>query len=334
MASSTSPSNPAVPWLAVRLLGVALAAWVVGAIYTLRVNPEIAFFRRGHAVKQSWAKTLEPQPPPKIVVFGGSSCATSVDGERLLREHGLPVLNLGLGAGMGAKVLTRYALPVLRPGDTLIMAMESDLMTGPLTIPTLGVQFSLATGQWNLLRDPDRVDWSTSLLSLRPGGYHGFTLLGKILLRQPLYRYSPDEFHASGWHEVVVKRPIPDPVASASRLSEDMKVWLIFIRDFCAQRGVRVAYTLPWGYCPPEQLAAYHRDNARFLQQVAEFLPVLKEPSLGAHSVREHYADTSLHLTATGAALRTDELARQIKAWSTWSPAELAQRIASEPAAP
>jgi len=39
--------------------------------------------------------------------------------------------------------------------------------------------------------------------------------------------------------------------------------------------------------------------------------------------VIEHFSDTPLHSNAAGAALHTDELAREIRDWDTWSAEEL-----------
>ncbi len=334
MASSTSHFESPVPWLALRLLAVAALAWAAGAVYTLRLNPEVAFYRRGDLVKRAWGQTLDRAYKSKTVVFGGSSCTTSINGGRMLRRHGLPVLNLGLGAGMGVKVLTRYALESLRPGDRLIMAMEPDLLAVPLDLETLGVQFSLAIGDPGLLRNPDRIDWPAAGLQLRPGGYHAFTLLGKILLRRPLYRYAPGEFHASGWQEVADRREFDGPPEMRPQLSNDARQWLSFIRDYCDKHGVPVAFSLPWGYCPPEKLTAYRQNNLTVIRQVSKFLPVLKETGLGAYTVREHYADTPWHLTAEGAAVRTDELADRIEAWETWTRQELDNQLDPSPRPP
>ena len=168
MDSSTSHSNSKVPWQALKLLGVACIAWGVGAFYTMRVNPEVAFYRHGDQVKQDWSRKLEREQGAKIVVYGGSSCATTIDGERMLREHRLPVVNLGMHAGMGAKMLTYYALQDLRPGDTLIVSIEQGLLNTPIEIEPLGVQLAFATGNVKLLRDPDRVDWLRCVPSRSP----------------------------------------------------------------------------------------------------------------------------------------------------------------------
>src|SRR5688572_19597514 len=143
MDSSTSHSNSRVPWIAVQLICMALAAWFLGALYTLRVNPEIAFYRHGHAIKMKWAQKLESNYTNKIVVFGGSSCTTSIDGARMVELHRLPVVNLGLHGGMGARILTLYGLAHVRSGDTLIVALEPDLLTQPIVSEPLGAQFAI-----------------------------------------------------------------------------------------------------------------------------------------------------------------------------------------------
>ena len=59
-----------------------------------------------------------------------------------------------------------------------------------------------------------------------------------------------------------------------------------------------------------------------------QFVPVLRDPSLGADPVAEDFADTSLHLTETGAMRRTDEFGREIREWDIWTRAGLEQAIA------
>lgn len=317
MNSSISHFKSRIPWQALRLLIVALMAWAGSAFYSLYLHPEMIFLRHCAKVKQDWKHTLERDHKSKIVIYGGSSCLTSIDGERMEKVHGLPVLNLGFHAGIGARVLTRYTLPTLNPGDTLIVALEPDLLTGSLEPPAQGVQFSFATGRLDALRNGDRMHWTGSLLALRPGSEYIFTVLGKVMLHRPLHRYSVAEIHPSGWHEVAERREFSVSPISDRKLSNDAKELLRSLRDRCAQHQIRVAYSMPWHYSPQDEVAERQRHNLDFLQQISEILPVINDPRLGVYPVREHYADTPLHLTAEGAALRTDELAQQINAWQT-----------------
>ena len=327
MASSILHSNSGVPWRAVRLLGFAFVAGGLGAAYTLFLNPEIEFFVRANQVKQQWVQKLDREQKSKIVILGGSSCLSAIDGERMGQKHGLPVANLGLGAGMGAKVLTRYALGTLRTGDTLLVVLEQNLLAGSLSLEPLGVQFSFASGNSALLRDPDSIDWPRRLLELRPGSYHAFTLLGKIAAGQPLYRYRPEEIQASGWQRIEARRDLKSSHPHGAGLSSEGGQLLDSIRQYCSARGVRVAYSLPWNYVAPEKIPAFQRANLEFIRQVSEHLAVLKEPRLGAYPLREHFADTDLHLNEAGAIIRTDELAPLLKSWEMWSAAELEESL-------
>ncbi|MBU6399967.1 MAG: hypothetical protein KGS61_06595 [Verrucomicrobia bacterium] len=311
------------PRFALRLLGVALLTWLASALYTVRWNPEIAFFRRADRLKQTWAEQLDRRFPHKVVVFGGSSCTVSIDGAGLLEHEQLPVLNLGLGAGMGAKVLTEYALQHTRPGDTVVMAMEPPLIAATLGVPALGVQFCYATGDTAVLRNLEGWSWPGTAMDLRPGGYHTFTLLGKLLLHQPLYRYRQSELQPGGWHRLELQRAfVPDEPTPLALVDED-RAWLAGLRDWCHRHEVRIAYSLPWAYAPAARAEAYRRRNAAFLLQVSRYLPVLKDPRLGVYTVRTGFADTEWHLIPAAAELRSKELAQQVRAWQCWSPAEL-----------
>ncbi len=329
MASSTSLSKSAVPRRAAGLLALAGLAWAVGGLYTLFWNPEVQFYKHGIRVKKAYAQKLDLEYPHKVVVAGGSSCATSVDGGRILQRDGIPVLNMGLAAGLGAKVLVRFAMSESRPGDTLILALEPPLLGGSLEVPDLGVQISLAAGLPALLPERAPCPWLKSLLDLRPGAYHVFTLTGKLLLRRPMFAYQPQDFHPSGWHETSMTRAFPNPSLAERPLSQEGQAWLVTVRQSCAQRGIRVAYALPWYYCPPADAGRLRKIHARFLREVAAVIPVLKDPALGVHPVREHFANTNLHPTPAGAALHSDELARQIIAWQTWTLDELNETLAA-----
>ena len=327
MPSSISPSEPRLPAFALGVLFVVLVSWAAAAFYTLRINPEIRYFVGTHRIKQSWAEKMTREHGAKLAVYGGSSCEFSIDCGRLLEKHQMPAVNLGRGAGMGASILTLAALQEIRPGDTLVAAIEPGILGEPLEPPALGVQFSFAVGHSEWFADPGvgthALPWPSALLALRPGGYHAFTMLGKLARRQRLYRYQVADLRPSGFNQTPVRMPVDGPASHSGHLSPDARGFLRALRAWCEAHQVRVAYSLPWSFTPTDQVAGYQKLNAGFLLEVAEFLPVLKDPRLGAYTVREHFADTGLHLTEVGAAVRTDELAGQLKLWRVWTAAEL-----------
>jgi hypothetical protein len=148
-------------------------------------------------------------------------------------------------------------------------------------------------------------------------------MLGKVVRRQPLYRYKLSDYHASGWKQTAVRLPVTGPAGHGIRLSDDSLALLRGLRKWCDEHQVRSAYSLPWSYCPTDKAREFQKQNAEFLLQMAQIFPVLKDPSLGADPIIEHYADTGLHLNETGVPLRTDELAGQIKGWQVWTVEEL-----------
>ncbi|PYJ83692.1 MAG: hypothetical protein DME22_15135 [Verrucomicrobia bacterium] len=308
------------------LLATAFGAWVLGALYTLYLDPEIAFLNYAARVKHQWAQKLDRQYAHKFAVFGGSSCGVAIDGEWMLEQYGLPTVNLGLAAGMGAGVLTRYAQQEVRLGDTLIVALEPHLLTDTTKPTAIGIQFCFATGRADLLKQAGSSSRLSDLLALRPGAFHIFTLIGKILAGRPLYRYHTSDIRPSGrWKALLVQWPLDGPPARGPRLTLDARALLASLRSWSDQNHVRIAYALPWGFVPQEKFARFRKDNLDFLLQISEFLPVLKDPTLGAISSRDLYADTNLHLTPEGARLRTDELARELREWDVWAPGELKQ---------
>jgi hypothetical protein len=106
-------------------------------------------------------------------------------------------------------------------------------------------------------------------------------------------------------------------------LSHEAENLLGWLRDWSTAHRVRVAYSMPWMCVDPRDVTVIQRSNAAFLQQVAQYLPVLKDPHLGASTTREYFADTINHLTPEGSALRTDSLAQQLQAWDVWKNQEL-----------
>jgi len=332
MASSTSRFKY-VPGRAVLLLATALASWVICAVYSVYFNPEVVHYHQGDAIKRAWAAQMTREHGSKTIIYGGSSCEFSVDGERLLANYGEPVVNDGGHAGMGAVVLTESALGDLRRGDTLIIALEPFLMTAPFDgEPSLGVQFSVALHHPEWVLHPvvgvGDINSFQAAMALRPGGFHVFTLFGKFILGQPLYRYKLSDYHRSGWKQTAVRVPQTAGAGFGPHLSTGARIMLTNLSQWSRTNGVRLAYSLPWCYCPPDELRDVRHKNAEYLAEIMAFVPVLRDPTLGADTVATDFADAALHPDEAGAARRTDELGRELKQWDIWTRTELDRAIA------
>lgn len=327
MDSSTSPFKARFPRRTVALLFVIVAAWSLCILFSLKLNPYIRLYVQASRIQDRWADQMTREYGAKILVFGGSSCAFSIDGERMLRRFSLPTVNYGRSASFGATVLTESVLEHLRPGDTLIVAEEPQLLCESLAPLPDGIQFSCAMHhpEWvtHPVLDVQPASWFQVVTALRPGGYPTFTYLGKIATGKPLLRYHLTDYHASGWQQTAVRIKVTGPAYHFPHLSESGCKLLRNLRAWCDQHDVRVAYSLPWSYCPPDRLREFQKSNIDILLKINEFMPVLKDPCLGANTNIDLFADTVWHLTEPGSALRSDSLASSIKNWDTWTTAEL-----------
>jgi hypothetical protein len=311
---------------ALKLLAAALGTWALCAGYILHVNPEMAFLKRVWSGRKEWAQRLESDHTNKFVFYGGSSCMFSIDGERMLQQHGLPVLNMGGQAGMNAKVLTEYTLDQLRPGDTLVVALEPGLLVNDIE-PTAGaIQFSYAMGAPRWITGRLLPQWSAgagTLLDLRPGAHHAFAYLGKLAKGMPSYRYNSAVVHRSGFVETSVRPPLPLSIPPGPQLSQDADVLLRSLAAWASTNRVQLYYSLPWGYGLPNELAASRRANANFLLTISEILPVLKDPALGIQTDRGLFSDSEWHLSPEGSAQKTDVVAHALLQRELWTQAEL-----------
>jgi hypothetical protein len=331
MPSSTSHSERAgrLPRLALLLVTAALAAVLLCGFYTLAVNPEVRFFCDAFEVKRTWATQMEAAYSNKVVFYGGSSCDTSIDPERLLHQHRIPAANFGLGAGMGPTVLSRMAMQQTRPGDTLIIALEPGLLESREELTSLGTQFATAQKHREWLQPfvGEAVSPVRIAAELRPGGYHTFTLLGKLALRRSLYRYHRSEIHPGGWHEITLRLPLSS-IATPKTLSQNNRAMLKFVSAWSSTNQVKLFYSMPRGFVRREDEQEVRAGHARLLLEIVDFVPVLKDPMLGADSAAEHFADMSVHPTRVGAEKRTDAVAQALKSGEVWTREEL-QRIAA-----
>jgi hypothetical protein len=325
MASSISHSNGRIPSLALALAAVAVLSWMGCAVYSLWWSPETRFATEAARTKQKWARELSNRRGPKFLVFGGSSCLFSIDGERMLNRHQVPLVNMGLLAGYGPKTITEWTLSETRRGDTLIVAVEPNL-TGDALPTAAGIQFSFAMGapHWiSGILQPQTTVGGDDLLALRPGGYHTFTFLGKVFQGRPLYRYFVEDIRPSGWATTAVKIHLQQSPGAPQKISAAARTLLHSLADWSRTNDVRICYSLPLAWCPPAEAASLQRENAAFLVDISEILPVLEDPRLGILTNSALFADTAWHLNSEGAALRTDELASQLRAWRMWSRSSL-----------
>lgn len=73
---------------------------------------------------------LRKTPSPRLVLLGGSNIALSLDSQLLSGVIGLPVVNMGLHAGLGLRYMLDSATPLLQSGDLVVVVPEYEQFTG------------------------------------------------------------------------------------------------------------------------------------------------------------------------------------------------------------
>jgi len=67
---------------------------------------------------------LENTHPPRILLCGGSNLAFGIDSKRIQDTFGLPVINLGLHAGLGVEFMINEIKLSTKPTDIVIFSFE------------------------------------------------------------------------------------------------------------------------------------------------------------------------------------------------------------------
>lgn len=302
------------PRLSLQLLLIAFVTSVAGATYAMWLNPEMHFWKTVAERKLSWVEQMRVKHGYVIGVVGGSTTTFAIDAGMIEREYGLPVANLGLHAGVGAEACAGFGLAALQRGDTLIVSIEPGLLTGEDVGST-----NLATRLAYSLGKPEMLHWqkgegftsrAADLTKLQPGGGHVITMLGKLAMRMPLYRYSAANSLPGGLQVTDERRnfnivPATTTENASISLSPEGTALLANIRHEAERRGIRMFYVLPWAYAPEESAEIQRQANSHLLDQVAAIMQVIREPAMGVHTERQHFADSGQHLTIDGAIKRS-----------------------------
>ena len=310
------------PRLTLKLLLVALVTSVAGATYAMWLNPEMHFWKTVAERKLLWVEQMRAKHGHVIGVVGGSTTTFAIDAGMIEREYGLPVANLGLHAGVGAEACAGFGLAVLQRGDTLIVSIEPSLLAGEDVGAT-----GLATRLAYSLGKPEMLHWTkgesiasqaADLTKLQPGGGHVITMLGKLAMGLPLYRYSAENSLPGGLQVTDERRNFTAAPATSIEdatlsLSPEGAALLANIRLEARRRGIRVVYILPWAYAPEQSAEIQRQANSHFLDQVEAIIPVIREPLTGVHTERQDFADSGQHLTYQAAKNRSVQLLPLLK---------------------
>jgi len=307
-----------------RLLVVVCIAYGIGVYTAIPVNPEVAFWKQLMEVRKKEVAQVRQQNPDKRIIFftGGSSCAFSVDPKIVEDICGLSAFNLGLPVFAGNKYILNQALEQTHKGDILIVCIEPDTLTCGAGSPSTPLAFALgvldgkpsdAAGGGTF---SGKLSFRDYLNLSRPGSRYIATWLIKFFVRKG-YRYTPQDIRYHGRLETTVSDPGmqasgPNP---ATRLSVDGRELLKSFKVAADARGVRVAYSMPWVYTAEGSVTVNRANKGQLMGDIGSIMPAIDDGFTGVVSEAAYFADSGLHLTAKGSAVRSQALARALDPW-------------------
>lgn len=111
-------------------------------------------------------KRMQELPSPKMILVGGSNLAFGINSEKMQVALGMPVVNMGLDAGLGLKFMLDQVKPFLIQGDVIVIAPEYDHFTGNLFSGS-GALIKLIeiNHDWSKLADISMITLANNLMS-------------------------------------------------------------------------------------------------------------------------------------------------------------------------
>lgn len=307
------------------IIASVILSYAVGFYLAIPANPEIQFWKEVMERRDcEIAEVRKNQPQIPIIFFtGGSSTAFSIDPEIIEHFCGLPAFNLGLPVACGREYLLHQALDYTRPGDVLVVCLEPDVLTSSLQESSPSkLSFALATTRGQPGDSTGGSTFNTPLtlphwLNLtRPGAGYSATLAARIIARKP-YRYTPRDIQYRGHILTEIRDPNPNfsGSASATSLAPDARKMLQTFVRAAVKKGVRIAYSMPWRLTSEDFLATNRALKKAVLADINKILPVVDDGYTGAMSDPLLFSDTPQHLSAEGAAARSQALAISLQEW-------------------
>ncbi|MCC6579329.1 MAG: hypothetical protein IT440_02730 [Phycisphaeraceae bacterium] len=279
---------------------------------------------------------LDRTPSPRILLVGGSHVAFGTDSPTLEKATGLPVVNLGLHAGLGLNFILAQAEQAIRSGDVVVVCpVYTVFATTPPTMALLQ-DIEQQPGDIRCL-DPGTLP---TLLDTALFAY-GRTVVRSVVDRclgqpdQPKPPYRRDGFNA--WGDVVAHRTMKPagPLKNASLIDSASRVTqaslstaitrLNRFQAFCCNQGATI-----WFAWPPALNSELdqHQDVIDNIVAAADrdlLIPQLNRPGDVAYPV-EWFFDTAYHLNNQGVQVHSSRLAANLAQRLHIAPSQVAWR--------
>lgn len=280
----------------------------------------------------------------KIVFIGGSSLAFGLDAKLLSETLGKPVINFGLYATLGTKVMMDYAKGAIGEGDIIVIAPEMNAQTWSLYFNAEAMWQAL-DGNFDDFRHLSKDNYSAML-----GGFWKFAASKAKYFTQDInidgmgiYRASAfDDYgfirnHRDKDYNTMVGGANPDMVIDFSTdiISAEFIDYVNEFTAYAKKKGAKVYL----GSCPMNELAL---DSDLTLEDIENYVSYLNEvfdcevlgdPNNAIYTAG-YFFDSNFHLNSAGAVLHTAQFATALAPLVGLSESDINIEIPDEPEIP
>ena len=262
-------------------------------------------------------KRLRETEGKRIIVVGGSSVAFGLDSEMLKEYTGYEVVNFGLYATLGTRVMLDLSRDSIREGDIVILAPELDKQTLSMYFNAEAV-WQAAGSDLSILSGIHSDNYSEMIAQIP--GYLSETIsrfasgTGKI---SPSGIYRRDSFNEYGdivypreYNMMTAGYDVNQTVSLTSDLYDGE--FLAYLNDYIADANA-IGATVYYTFCPVNRDALAEDTTAEsitaFYRFVSESIhcPVISDPNSLLLDAGYFY-DTNFHLNDAGVTVRTANL--------------------------
>ena len=280
----------------------------------------------------------------KIVFIGGSSLAFGLDAKLLSETLGKPVINFGLYATLGTKVMMDYARGAIGEGDIIVIAPEMNAQTWSLYFNAEAMWQAL-DGNFDDFRHLSKDDYSAML-----GGFWKFASSKAKYFTQDIniegmgiYRASAfDEYgfitnHRDKDYNTMVGGSNPDMVIDFNTdiISEEFIDYVNEFTAYAESKGAKVYL----GSCPMNEGALSLDVTLKTIEDYVSYLnevfdcEVLGDPGNAIYTPG-YFFDSNFHLNSAGATLHTAQFAYALAPLVGLSESDINIEIPDEPEIP
>ena len=280
----------------------------------------------------------------KIVFIGGSSLAFGLDAELLSETLGKPVVNFGLYATLGTKVMMDYAKDAIGEGDIIVIAPEMNAQTWSLYFNAESMWQAL-DGNFDDFRYLSRDDYSAML-----GSFWKFAVSKAKYFKQDIAVENLGIYRASSFDDYGFIRNNRDKDYNTMAGGVDPSITIDFNTDIISSEFIDyvnefTAYakskgaTVYLGSCPMNELALSLDLTLEDIENYVAYLnevfdcEYLGDPNYAIYTSGYFY-DSNFHLNSAGAVLHTAQFASALAPLLGLSEEDVMIEIPDEPEIP